>query len=141
MYIRLHALLSDLTQRFQTGDFAGVIGHYDFPLPLEMEDRKVLITRPAEMERLLRDLYAARRHARFAATEPEIMAVELPRRSRFRVWVRYHHLDAAGLRIDHSDRIFHCRDRGARVLIEGLQVTRLPRAEMRTWLPPRRISA
>ena len=141
MYSRLQALLADLTNRFHNGDFAGVIGHYDFPLPLEMEDRKVLITRPAEMERLLRALHHQRKSARFAATEPEIMAVELPRRRRFRLWVRYHHLDAAGMRLDHSDRIFHCRDRGVRVLIEGLQVTRLPLTEMRTWLPRHRISA
>ena len=71
----------------------------------------------------------------------EIMALELPRRARFRCWVRYHHMDAAGSVIDHSDRIFHCRDRGRRLLIEALEVTRMPHADTAGWVTMRRISA
>lgn len=141
MFSRMQALLTDLTLCFERGDFAGVIAHYDFPLPLELEDRKLLMTRPSEMEALLRDVLAKRRRARFASTRAEIMALELPRRARFRTWVRYHHMDAAGSVIDHSDRIFHCRDRGRRLLIEALDVTCMPHADTAGWVTMRRISA
>ncbi len=140
MFSRMQALLNDLTLCFERGDFAGVIGHYDFPLPLELEDRKFLLTRPAEMEHLLRDLLRARKRARFFSTDAEIMALELPRRARFRVWVRYHHLDSVGAVLDQSDRIFHCRDRG-RLLIEALHVTRMPDADTSGWITLRRARA
>lgn len=138
---RVQALLNDLTAQFEAGNLSGVITHYDFPLHLDLEDRSVLLTGPAEMEALLQHVMQTYHEKAWTRTVAQITALELPRRGRMRAWVRYHHSDSTGKVMQHSDRIFHLRDRGNRFVIDALEITRLATSEFRIWHPPRRRSA
>ncbi len=141
LYRRVQDLVSDLTSRFHAQDYRGVLAHYDFPVDLSLEDRHFTLARPRELEALLRDHTAAHQDAHLVATQFSISALELPRKGRFRVWVRYFHVDAQGNTALHSDRILRLRDRGDHLVIEAVQVTRLPFDRLRSWAPPQRLSA
>jgi hypothetical protein len=141
LYRRVHALLEDLTRRFHAQDFRGVLSHYDFPVNLTLEDRQLQLARPRELESLLRDHATSHLNAAMVETRFTLSALELPRKGRFRVWVRYHHVNEAGQTIRTSDRILHLRDRGNRLIIEEVAVTRLPFDTMRNWQSSHRLSA
>jgi hypothetical protein len=140
-YRRVHALLEDLTRRFHAQDYRGVLSHYDFPVNLTLEDRLIQLARPRELEALLRDHAIFHLNADLVETRFTLSAVELPRKGRFRVWVRYHHVNTAGQTIRTSDRILRLRDRGNRLFIEEVTVTHLPFEAMRNWQSSERLSA
>jgi hypothetical protein len=134
-------MVSGLIRDFHSGQFARIVAHYDFPLALHLEDRFVLLRSPAELERYLVDFWAAARVAGFSSITPRITAIDLPRRGRFRAWVHYTHMDAAGRVVAQSERVFFCRDKGERILVEMLEVTQLPVDTLRDWTPEQRLIA
>lgn len=134
-------MVANLISDFQAGQFAKIIAQYDFPLALHLENRLVVLNRPADLERYLQDFAKAAEAAQFANILHVIKAVELPRRGRFRAWVEYTHLDPQGRVVARSERIFFCRDAGPRLLIEMLEVTRLPVECLRDWTPEQRMIA
>lgn len=138
---RLTSMVADLITGFQEDQFSKIVSHYDFPLALHLEDRFVLLTCPADLERYLNDFKVAARAAEFASIRSKIMAVDLPRRGRFRAWVHYTHLDADGREVAQSQRIFFCRDSGDRIIVEMLELTKLPVQSLREWVPLQRMIA
>lgn len=138
---RLTNLVSELVRDFQSGQFAKIVAHYDFPLALHLENRLVLLSRPADLERYLIDFKAVAQAADFASIASRITAVELPRRGRFRAWVQYTHFNSAGQVVAQSERTFFCRDKGDRILVEMLELTRLPVESLRHWSPQERLIA
>jgi plasmid stabilization system protein ParE len=138
---RLTSMVSELIRDFHSGQFARIVAHYDFPLALHLEDRLVLLPQPADLERYLVDFLAAARAAKIVSTEARVLAVDLPRRGRFRAWVHYNHLDATGGIVAQSERTFFCRDLGNRIVVEMLELTRLPVDCLRHWSPEQRLIA
>lgn len=138
---RLNRLLDAMICDFQSGHFERIVAHYDFPLALHLEGRLVLMSRPADLEQYLVCFRAAAEAARQVRIEPHVIAVEIPRRGRFRAWVRYAHHDAQGNLIAQSERTFFCRDKGDRILVEMLELTRLPVDTLRDWQPEMRLTA
>lgn len=138
---RLNQLLDAMIRDFDSGRFERIVAHYDFPLALHLEDRLVLLSRPADLEQYLICFKAAAMAAQQASIVPHVTAVELPRRGRFRAWVHYAHHDAQGNLIAQSERTFFCRDKGERILVEMLELTRLPVDTLRDWQPEVRLIA
>lgn len=133
MLTRLNQLFADLTSSFSRHNFGMTISLFDFPLGLTFEGSPITLNRPSDLEEYLTDVYRARKNAGVHWTEPEVVAVEIPRGDKFRVWVKYHHLDSKGDPVSVSDRLFHIRDRRGKLLITAFQVENLPFDEMKGW--------
>lgn len=125
MFTRVAQMMQQMMASFQQGDLPQAVSWCDFPMALRLGGRDLLLTRPDELITLLADLADQRRAAGQVSSTAELMSIELPRRGRFRVWTRWHHVDADGRPADHTDMIYHCRDRGHRICIEAAEVTRL----------------
>lgn len=122
---RVETLLQDMIRSFQAQDFPALVSHYDFPLALHLEDKLMVMDRPDDLIRWFADTARARRDAGLERIEARLVALDLPRQGRFRAWVVYSHYDAAGQVLRLSERTFYCRDRGGRIRVEMLHVTRL----------------
>ncbi len=98
-----------------------------------LEDESFALHRPRELEALLRDHASLHEAERMVETRFSISAVELPRNGRFRVWVRYFHLDQAGAGAAAVRPCAAPARQGQRPADRGSPVTRLPFAQMRAW--------
>lgn len=141
MYQRVQVLVNELIDQFHAGEFDQVVDHYDFPVQLTLEARSMMLMRPRDLTALLREQANSQDTESLVRTRGSIAAIELPRKRRFRAWVTYNHLDSQGREVAQSNRIIHLRDRGSRLVIEAVEVSRLPVASLRRWKPSRRLSA
>lgn len=115
---------------FLSGAFPEAASHCDFPLPVDLNGQRFTLSSAVEMVQFLATLAAERRAAGQARTVVQVRSIELPRAGRFRVWVRWQHLDATGQPVDFTDLIYHCRDRGQRIFITAVEATRLSLNQM-----------
>lgn len=138
---RVRSLLEDLLREFHDQDFRSLLSHYDFPVSLTIEGREVQMNRPREFEALLREHAASHVLDDLRNTLFTVSAVEIPRRGRFRAWVRYHHCDSSGAVARTSDRIFSLRDRSEHLMIEEVHLTHMPFEGLRAWQPALRCTA
>ncbi|WP_037280934.1 hypothetical protein [Rubellimicrobium mesophilum] len=83
------AFFAEMGERFVDGRLEEMASVWSFPCPIEMDGQLVVMHDPG----LFRDYLADRRAAALAsgmtAMTPRISAIEMPSRSRFRVWLRW----------------------------------------------------
>ncbi len=88
------ALFGRLGQLFAQECLRGMTEFWAYPCPVEVNGSLVVMRDSTALERF----YARRRlgpqEAGLVALEPQIIAVEIPRNGRFRVWLRWRHVFA-----------------------------------------------
>ncbi|MCB6179250.1 hypothetical protein LHP98_14075 [Rhodobacter sp. Har01] len=124
MSCKITAFLERQAASFQDGGPLLAVSDYDFPLPvLTSQGRDVLMT----PQRLIDNWTATNAGCRALGCTHlalRLVARELPRGSRFRLWLRYAYLTAAEAPAAGVEATFYCRDRGHRICVEMIEVTR-----------------
>lgn len=141
MYARVQHFADRLARNLMTDDLDHILSDHDFPLPLHLEDRFILIEQPCDFSALMGEIQHLRAEAGISISLPEVVAVELPRAGRFRAWVRWHHRSAEACGRGHSDYVYYLHERGSDLAIEMLHITHLSITGLRDWRTEMRRSA
>jgi hypothetical protein len=81
-----------------------------FPLVMYLDERQLVLTSPEEFVDVCSKFCLAQRSRYVARIETRVLAVDLPRHGRFRVWVGYDDLDIRGETLAHWEAIHYCRE-------------------------------
>jgi hypothetical protein len=142
MYRHIKTFVNGLALQFNTGNFRRMAENYVFPLPLQMHGDMVVMHTSAALAESMR-----RHHARSAAEGltpaiPRIVAVDLPRNGRFRIWVDWRFAKDADQDAPCTQTLYFCSTVGNRIQIEMVQYMRLAgkNASMRSVFDQRRIA-
>lgn len=127
------AILSQFRTRADlllAGDLDQVATCYHYPLPVHLADSLVVVRTPSEARAMLghlRDQLIARG---VVSVRPKIVAMDLPRAGRFRVWVDWTELaiPAEGTRV--SSAVYYCRNTPSGLQVEMIDYTRLSMPEL-----------
>lgn len=130
MYATVQALLDRKAALLNSADFRSFVSDYDFPMALHLEGNLVLFVNPDALIEGMRDFRRMLAAEGMHQMIPHVRAVEMPRRARFRIWSTWDHLDGEGTVLSRSDYVYHCRERGGRILTEMVQVTRVASSRM-----------
>lgn len=112
MFRAVQATLNKMTADINAGRFADWVAQCDFPFAMQVEGEMTVYQTPALALAAWQRCEATRRAAGIVQVQTRIVALELPRLSRFRVWTEVLHLDAAGIAQSASQVIHYFRDRG-----------------------------
>jgi hypothetical protein len=141
LYHRVQAFLSDLIAKLDNQNLVSFLSLHDFPVEMTLDGVPLSATRPSELEAHMTELARAFKQSGIATREYTLMAVEVPRQGRFRIWVRSRYMNAAGEHVRTSDKIMHLRDKHGRLMVEEVHVHRRQLQEPLHWLPNAQRSA
>lgn len=96
MAIEMQTLLEARARHLLAGDFAAYAAHFLTPLPLFLPDQTVTFTTQSQLIHFARGLLDSFLERGIVAWRPMIMAQELPRGDRQRLWVRWDEITADG---------------------------------------------
>lgn len=130
----LFSLISSHLQRrgelLLSGHVDALVSDFDFPLPVFMGSRRMIIS-SADQARIIYDhLRKAYVDRGVVMLRPSVSAIELPRAGRFRVWVDWQEIafPAEATRI--SQAVYYCRVSKLGVRTEMLNYTHLSMPEL-----------
>jgi len=116
MFEHLQRLLDDTARLIAAGQVDAAAARCDFPLPLHLDGHLRLVPDAAALGALL-----SATRARHGAPEARLVAVELPRNGRFRLWLA---LWAAGGAATGTDLVCYCREDRGGLRLEMVDVLR-----------------
>ncbi len=125
MYQLANAMIQRITRHFNAGNLVAMAEAYVFPLPVHMNGNMIVLRTPSELVQALalyRDLNLA--EALFPSA-PRIVAIDVPRNGRFRLWVDISYGSPAAPDQRTTSSIHYCSFIGNRVQIEMVQYLNL----------------
>jgi hypothetical protein len=130
MFSQVTAHLRSRAERLMNGRIDDLSEHYIYPLPLYLASSRVIVRAPEEAAAMLRLVRAAFLERGVVALDPKVVAIDLPRAGRFRVWVDWHELavPVEGTRI--SSAIYYCKATPAGIRTEMVNYTHLSMPEL-----------
>jgi hypothetical protein len=129
-YAKVHAELQRRADLLFAGRYDEIIRHYDFPLALSLQGRVTAITSPVRLWEFLRHLHVSLKARGIVRSEAELVAVELPRDGRFRVWARWHEISAKPNSCGTSDALYYCARTQSGFRTEMLSYSRMSMPEL-----------
>lgn len=121
----LTAHLAQRGEMLLSGQIDALLATYAFPLPVLMEERLLLIRCHDQARAILDQAREFLADRGVAHMRPKVTAVELPRASRYRVWVDWHQVAVASDASLLMQAIYYCRDTADGLRIEMVNCTRL----------------
>jgi hypothetical protein len=130
MFSQVHALLRRRADRLLNGHIEDVVSQYIFPLPLYLGSSRVIVRSPDEATAIFGVLRAAYLDRGVVALQPKVIAIDIPRAGRFRVWAEWQELalPVEGTRI--SSAIYYCKATPAGIQTEMVNYTHLSMPEL-----------
>lgn len=130
MFHEISAHLRHRADLLMQGRIDELIAVYTCPLPLELGDRRLIVCTVQEGRAMLSLLRAALLSRGVVALRPTVVAMDLPRGGRFRVWVDW---EEAALPVEAtrtSSAVHYCRITPRGPVTEMLCYTRLSMPEL-----------
>ncbi len=93
-----------------------------FPLVMYQDEQLLVLTSPEEFVDACAKFCSAQRSRKVARIQSRVLAVDLPRHGRFRVWVGYDELDISGDTLHHWEAIHYCREMQSGLKSEMLEL-------------------
>jgi hypothetical protein len=121
MYHRIQALVSRMAEQFNTANFLGLAEVYVFPLPVQVNGQLVVLQTSGAMVEALAHYHRQNTAQGLAPSNPQIVALDLPRNGRFRLWVDWTYGANAGPNAARTQNLYYCSAIGARIQIEMVQ--------------------
>jgi hypothetical protein len=118
-----------------------IVADYCFPLPVHLDNSRVIVRNPDEATAMLRLQRTAFVECGVIALTPSVTAMDLPRKGRFRIWVDWHELTVSGHGPLQSKVIYYCRQTPTGFKIEMVDYTRLSMPELQTHFAALALSA
>ncbi|MFM2388608.1 MAG: hypothetical protein RLZZ437_163 [Pseudomonadota bacterium] len=123
-FAQVRALLQQMVALLNADDYAGLANYYDFPFMMEMEDTAVLFNRPDEAMAAWANFRSVMRQLGIHSSDIRVVAVELPRMARQRVWIEFMHFDIHGQKLRSADLTLYFRLRPQKMTLVMQHVTR-----------------
>ena len=120
---RVETLVAEIVAELGAGDLPRLVSHFDFPLAMYGASRLWVMHGPRDLIDRVDGIVERFRHDGPPAAR--VVAMDLPRNNRFRVWAQLTRCDASAEVVHKSDWILYCRDHNPRIAVEMLHVTRL----------------
>jgi hypothetical protein len=141
LYSQVSAYLRSRGEMLLSGQIDEMITGYQFPLPVFLQTKRMILQSSDEVRSILYFLRDALLERGVVALRPQINAIDLPRNGRFRVWVDWHELamPAEGTRM--SSVIYYCRETSTGVQVEMANYTRQSMPELSSQLTAFAMSA
>lgn len=109
MYARLQDLLQWRMSLFLTGRHGDLAQEYLYPFPIYTGGRQQVVRSAADMEATFGRLHKMSKARDIARIETWVVAIELPRGGRFRVWVAHRDFGSAGELLGSGQIVHYCR--------------------------------
>lgn len=130
MHSNIAAELRLRGEQLLQGQIDALLDSYIFPLPLFLPEQRLLLSGRDEA----RVVFGLLRHwllrSGVTALQPQVLAVELPRAGRFRMWVDWHERIMPSGETRTCSAIYYCRATNLGPRIEMLNYTRLSMPEL-----------
>jgi hypothetical protein len=141
MFSQVKAQLRSRADQLMAGRLRDVSRQYLYPLPLHLGANRMVVRTSDEAEAMLGLLRSALIARGVVSLKPCVVAIDLPRAGRFRIWVDWHELavPAGGTRI--SSAVYYCRATPAGFRTEMIAYTRLSMPELNPQLAALALSA
>jgi hypothetical protein len=123
MYSELTAQLRAKGEALLCGQIDCLVQGYAYPLPVFIQNTRMVIESPDHARKVLWHLRAALLQRGVVALFPRISAVDLPRSGRFRVWVDWHEMAFPAEATRMSQVIYYCRETEAGIQTEMVNYT------------------
>jgi hypothetical protein len=141
MYQQANAFVQQLAQHFNASDFAALAEGYVFPLPVQVDGELLVLHSAAEMVMAIAQYRAVNVAAGLVPSAPRIVAIDLPRNGRFRLWVDWHYGAPDATRHETTRNVYYCSTIGNRIQIEMVQFLRFAASRQMTDLLHQRRTA
>ena len=117
-----------LGEQFVQGRLEEMASHWAFPCPMEVDGQLVVMRSPEVFVTFLAERRRAALSRGLTAMMPRISAIEMPRKGRFRVWLRwvFHYGSQADEEEDHGMVYFMAAGPDGRLTIEMMDVVHIP---------------
>jgi hypothetical protein len=108
VYDKVARLMQWRSDLLMSGRYEDLAREYLFPLALYLNEQQLIVQSAEDLMLIMAKLQAARRQQGIATVKSDLIAMDLPRHGRFRVWVRHYEMNAVGAVVTLSDAIHYC---------------------------------
>jgi hypothetical protein len=130
MFVELTAHLAGKADDLMAPRLDFVTSEYQYPLPVFLLNRRIIVRSVQESQSLLRALHQELRARNVTRLVPAVSAMDIPRAGRFRAWVTWHELTADPAENRSSDVIYFCKKTPLGLRTEMVCYTRLSMPEL-----------
>lgn len=126
MLSHVHAMLDSQAGMYSRDDFRTAASYFKMPLAIHTKSDLFVHQTQDSLEVALRDMVAIYRANGVKHVQWEIVALDIPKSGRFRVWTDWHHVMAD--RIDHgaSQLTHYCQIQDNRLSVEMVHFVHTP---------------
>jgi hypothetical protein len=125
MFDLAKAMVQTLCVQFNAGNFARVAESFVYPLPVQVENDLIVLNSAGEMAASLSAYHAQNVAQGLAPSHAQVLAIDLPRNGRFRLWVDWVYQPDAGPEHARTKNLYYCSAIGNRIQIEMIQYLRV----------------
>jgi hypothetical protein len=125
LFSQLASHLASRARWLLAGRIDEILADHQFPLPVDFGDSRLVVRTAEEGRLLLGHLCAAYAGLGVDTLVPTVMAVDLPRQGRFRVWADWHSMAQPGGMMHVASVVYYCRQVPTGLRIEMVDCTRL----------------
>ncbi len=141
MYAKIQREFYRKSALLMLGRHAEMATGYRFPLSIRLEGNLVVLHDSAQLVLLLQGLHRALVRRGVVQVQSDILAVELPREGRFRVWIKWEEIGPTRQDYRSSDAIYSGQITQKGFMIDSVNYTRLSMPELREIFAPSALSA
>jgi hypothetical protein len=109
---------------FNAGDIAPIADCASYPLPIQMDGNLTLFRTREDMISALTHYRAQNIAQGFAPSRAQVVAVDLPRKGRFRLWVDWHYDTRDAPPRPRTQNIYYCVMINGQITVEMVQYLR-----------------
>jgi hypothetical protein len=118
MYFMLQELLQKRVELLWAGRFEELAQYYSCPHVIYEKDQTIVLRNHSDMAGAFAKLLASQIARGVERLEAEVVAAELPRNGRFRIWTRYSEIDRDGRVMSCNDILKYCVKTSTGIRIE-----------------------
>jgi hypothetical protein len=131
LYSHVCAFMANRAEQMLSGQLEALAESYAFPLPVYLKDQPLVVTSPDRACAMLCLQRLSMIQRQVVAVRPTVLAVDLPRNGRFRVWVDWLEVTISAEGTRRSSAIYYCSDHQSEIKIEMVTYTLLSTPELR----------
>ncbi len=109
MYQRITRAMQARADLMMQGRLVELAGEYLYPMALYQDERQIIVQDADEFVGMLETLHAEQRALGVARIMVKVVALDMPRQERLRVWLEREYRDAKGGVASRMDMIHYCR--------------------------------
>lgn len=130
MFSQVTALLRSRSEKLLNGQLDELAANYVYPLPVHLGPSLVIVRSATEARSILAFLREALAKRGVFAVQPKVVAIDLPRAGRFRVWVDWNELAIPVEGTRRSSAIYYCKTTSDGLKTEMVNYTQLSMPEL-----------